>query len=413
MEPFMRAGLSIGATGELRQRVRVPVHTIALGDGAAVVFSTPSMINQMEHAARAALRPFLEVNEESVGVDVNVTHLAATPVGAFVHATARVTSIDGKVVSFEVEARDDHDVIGRGTHRRAVIDVNKFASRLQAKSGTGSSMNVHPPKIVPNTGSMPAFTRLVASIEKKCLTVTLNRPDKLNCIDPAMSGELRLLVEWLVGHEQDVRVVVITGAGKGFCAGDDLKQMTRHTPDEAERWNVSEAELFLAMQQLPQVLVAMINGACFGGGMIVALACDLRVASRAAQFGMPEVNLGWPPSFGIPLLASSVGKARAAELCLRGHTIDAAEAERIGLVHEVTPPMTLERTVAKRVEELLSKPATALRETRRLMHAVLPDVSAETETATNASYLRSLSHGDAKEGLSSFLEKRPARFKGP
>jgi enoyl-CoA hydratase len=397
--------------GELTRRV-TGERTIALGGGRATVFSTPAMIDLMEHAARACVATYLDESEETVGMDVNVTHLAATPIGATVRAVARITGINDRVIDFDIEAFDESAQIGRGTHRRAVINVDRFAQKLHQKGDAVSFMPVNDPQITPDTKPIPTFSTLSTLIDAGVMTLTLNRPDRLNAINPTMSGELRALVDWLAGHEELVRVVVVTGAGKGFCAGDDLKRMLEHSIDEAQRWNVSEAELFLAMQKLAQPLIAKINGACFGGGIVIALSCDLRIAASSARFGMPEVNMGWPPSFAIPLLSSAVGKPRAIELCLRGHTIDAREAAGIGLVHRIVPAMMLDRTVSGIAKELVSKPPLALRETRRLLHATLPDITPWTETRTNASYIRSLTHPDAKEGLAAFIEKRPPRFTG-
>ena len=132
----MLPGLTPGMATTLQWRV-TPEHSIHLAAHqrrGAVVFATPAMVNLMEHAALEVLRPYLEPGEESVGVTVQIEHLAATPLGATVTAEARVTAIDGKLIDFEVTARDALDLIGRGTHRRAIIGVEKFAARLKEKA---------------------------------------------------------------------------------------------------------------------------------------------------------------------------------------------------------------------------------------------------------------------------------------
>jgi predicted thioesterase len=135
----MKAGLAPGATGEVILRVEGPAMTIQLeGAGAPAVYATPRLVWDMESAAREALRPFLEPGEETVGTRIEVRHLAATPVGMRVRATARVTEVDGRRVVFAVEAHDETEKIGEGTHERFVIQVAKFASRVAAKKPGGA-----------------------------------------------------------------------------------------------------------------------------------------------------------------------------------------------------------------------------------------------------------------------------------
>jgi len=409
----MKDGLSIGHVGTLAWDV-TPDRTIGLGGGRAVVFSTPSMINLMEHAARAALGPYLDDNEESVGVDVSVTHLAATPAGGVVRGEARVTGIDGRLISFDIAAFDAAEQIGRGAHRRAVINVDKFARKLAEKGAPAVTAvgrrSVNEPVLKPDRGELPRTEALGVAVAGQVMTITLNRPAALNAINPQMSGELRKLLDWLAGHPEAVRVVIVTGAGKGFCAGDDMKLMDVHTVEQAEAWNVSEAELFLAFQRVPQTFIAAINGPCFGGGIVLAVACDFRIASRAATFGMPEVKLGWPPAFALPQLAALVGKANALDLCLRCPTIAAERALAIGLVGEVVAPNLVMRTAEARAAELLAMAPIALRETRLLIHRIVPNATPLTETLTNAAYVRCLQTQDTKEGLASFREKRKAKY---
>lgn len=129
----MKVTLTVGVKGELTTRVG-PGNTITLGDDQrATVFSTPSMINLMEHAAREALRPHLETGEESVGIDVNIEHTSATPPKNEVTATATVTAIDKTVISFDVVASDSWGEVGRGTHRRAVVKTSRLVSKLGHK----------------------------------------------------------------------------------------------------------------------------------------------------------------------------------------------------------------------------------------------------------------------------------------
>lgn len=409
----MLPGLQVGHTAEILWEV-LPERTIALAGGRATVFSTPSMINLMEHAARKALQPYLEPNEESVGVDVQVKHLAASPLSAAVRGVAKVTRIEGKSIDFDLSAFDSAEQIGQGVHRRAVIDVDKFAKRLEQKGGAAVSASaiVPEPILRPNTGELPAMSAVQCSVANGVATVTMNRLSVLNVMDPTMGRELRAVVDWLAGHETIARVVVLTGAGRAFCAGDDLKSIQTLPQNEAEAWNVRQADLLMALQRLPQPIIAAINGPCFGGGVVLACACDFRIASRSATFGMPEARHGWVPSFGVPQLAAVVGKANALDLCLRGKTINAERAAAIGLVNEITPPAMLPRTAESWTKELLSIAPVSLRETRQLIHRIVPDATSFTETMTQAAYIRCLRTADSKEGLAAFFEKRPPKFIG-
>jgi enoyl-CoA hydratase/carnithine racemase/predicted thioesterase len=410
----MKPGLSVGQSAELHWQVS-PERTIALGGGRATVFSTPSMINLMEHAARAALEPFLDTSEETVGVDVMVKHLAATPLNAGVRGVATVTRVDNRLIDFDITAFDSSEQIGQGTHRRAVIDVDKLAKRLEQQKGgvaVSAAQVVPEPVIRPNAGEMPPLSVVQCTVANGVATVAMNRPAVLNVMDPAMGRELRQVVDWLAGHAESVRVVVLTGAGRAFCAGDDLKAIQTLPIEEAEAWNVRQCDLLMSLQRIPQPIIAAINGPCFGGGAVLACACDFRLASRNATFGMPEAKHGWVPSFGIPQLAAVVGKANALDLCLRGRTITAERALAIGLVNEIAPPAMLARSVDAFARELMALAPVSLRETRQLIQRIVPDATSFTETLTHAAYTRCLRTQDAREGLAAFFEKRPPKFQG-
>ncbi len=143
---------------------------------------------------------------------------------------------------------------------------------------------------------------------------------------------------------------------------------------------------------------------------MAACACDLRVASHAAKLGMPEILLGWPPGYGIAQLTALIGKARAMEMCLTGESITAQQARDYGLVHRLVASGSLMPEARKWAEQLLALPASALRETKRLLHA---DEGIQPKTAflaDTAAYIRCLQERDAREGIAAFREKRPARF---
>ena len=407
----MLPGLTPGMATTLQWRV-TPEHSIHLAADqrrGAVVFATPAMVNLMEHAALEVLRPYLEPGEESVGVTVQIEHLAATPLGATVTAEARVTAIEGKLIDFEVSARDALDLIGRGTHRRAIIGIEKFASRLKEKAAKLPESAMIPLSVTPNSGSLPPLSTLLLSVAGSLATVTLNRPQKLNAVNVQMTADWEQVNSWLAGHSE-IRVVIVTGAGNAFCAGDDVPEVGTLALDAARDLSHRQARMYLTWERLPQIFIAAIHGPAFGAGCVAAYSCDFRIAAHGAHLGMPEIKLGWPPGYGLAQLTALVGKARALDLCLTGRQITAAEALQYGLLHEVVPANRLLPSIRELVAQLLALPAEALRETKRLIHADEGTGPKQAYLADTAGYIRCLELPDAQEGIAAFGEKRPARF---
>ena len=403
----MKPGLQAGQTGEMTWVVD-PTMTITLGgQAAATVFSTPSMILLMERAAREALRPYLEEGEESVGAEVQVEHMAPALLGETVRGVARVTAVDGRRVSFELAAYAGERELGRGTHRRAVIRLERLVQSLgQLSRETAASVSVG------DGGELPVFTTLRVEVEGRIAAVTLNRPRSLNAVDRQMTADLERLVAWLAANAEQVRVVTVTGEGEAFSAGDDIKELEGISMEEARALSLRQAKVYLEFERLPQPILAAVNGLALGGGCVLAYSCDLRVVSHAARFGMPEIRLGWPPGYGVAQLMALVGKARALELCLLGETISAAQALEWGLANEVVPGAMLRRRARDLAERMLRLPAQALRDTKRLVHADEGSLPKLTHRADTDAYLRCLALPDAREGIRAFAEKRPPRFTG-
>ncbi len=406
---IMKPGLKPGDTGRLIWIVDASMVITLGGDSRATVFSTPNMILLMERAAREALRPFLEGGEESVGVDVNVEHLGGASIGMQVTGVARVIWQDGRRVGFAVEAYAGDRLIGKGTHTRAIISVSRLVENLARLSNSeGYAMN-----LAANTGSMPDFQTLMVKVANRIATVTLNRPTSLNAVNSQMTSDIEQVVAWLLGHPQDVRVVLLTGAGSAFCAGDDVKELRSLPLTTARALSHRQAEMYLAFERLPQPVIALVNGDAFGAGCVAAYSADLRIVSHAARFAMPEIRLGWPPGYGIAQLTALIGKARALEMCMTGEPITAAKALEWGLASELVSAGSLMHRGLQLAEKLLQMPAVALRETKRLIHL---DEGAQPKVAHRAdteAYLRCLELPDAQEGIAAFSEKRSPRFVDP
>jgi enoyl-CoA hydratase len=404
----MKPGLKIGDAGELNWVVD-PTMTITLGGvPQATVFSTPSMIMLMEQSAREALRPFLEEGEESVGVEVQVEHTGAAVLGSTVRGVAKVSEIGGRRVTFEVQTYVGDREIGRGQHRRALVDLNRLVSNvMQLLKEEDRVMNLKP-----TTGELGGLETVTVEVSNRIATVTLNRPRAANAINVEMTGELECIVAWLAGHPQEVRVVVISGAGDTFCAGDDVKEVAGLSLEAARTLSLRQANLFLALEQLPQPVIAAVNGPAFGAGCVAAYSCDWRLASHGARFAMPEIKLGWPPGYGIAQLTALVGKARALEMCLTGDSITATQALEWGLINEILPGTMLMKSAQQLAGRLLLLPAEALRQTKRLIHLDAGNLPRVTHRADTEAYLRCLELPDAREGISAFVEKRSAKFDG-
>ena len=176
-------------------------------------------------------------------------------------------------------------------------------------------------------------------------TIYLNRPSQRNALNSEMIDELRALIAELRGDES-TRAIIVTGAGKAFSVGADVEMLRRigeaSTPDATRAEIVKWRETFDAFEQLPQITIAAINGLAYGGGVVLALTCDFRLASTRAIFGLPEIKLGMVLALGgTQRLTRLIGVSAAKELILRGRNVTAYDAQRMGLVHRIAEPNEL------------------------------------------------------------------------
>ena len=197
----------------------------------------------------------------------------------------------------------------------------------------------------------------------------LNRPEALNALNRELTAALEQELE-RVATMDEVRVLVVAGRGRAFCAGNDIKEMQTVTGDEAAALARRQAALMHRFSTLPQVTVAAVDGWALGGGLMLAAAQDLRVASDRARFGLPEVTLGFNPGYGIARLFDVVAGGHARDLLLTGRTIHATEALRMGLVNRVVAPPTLEASVATFAAEIARSPRGGLAATKEIVAAI-------------------------------------------
>lgn len=235
--------------------------------------------------------------------------------------------------------------------------------------------------------------------------IKVNRPDKLNALNlEVVRGILEALKE--EASKKDVKVVIITGEGRAFSAGADVSMFKDLSPIEAFKLSKELNEGFRAIREFPKPIIAMVNGFALGGGLELAMACDLRIASDKAQFGQPEITLGIITgaggSFRLPEL---VGLAKAKELLFTGDLIGAEEALRIGLVNRVVPHERLEEETRSIAMKIAERPAKVL----ELYKAVLNGAPYDLEALA---FGLVFSTHDSKEGINAFLEKRKPKFRG-
>ncbi len=244
-------------------------------------------------------------------------------------------------------------------------------------------------------------------------TVSLHRPEKLNALNRTLILELTAAFRAIVAAGE-ARVAILTGSGeKAFAAGADIAEMASLTSVEARRFAAEGHELGALMESAPFPVIAQVQGFALGGGCELALACDFIHAGAKAKFGQPEVNLGVIPGFGgTQRLARRVGIGMARELCFSGKILDAAEALRIGLVNAVHPQAELAAKVKELATLIAPKGPLAVAAAKRVL------LKGEDQSLATANALEVEAFGglfgsaDQREGMSAFVEKRPAAFTG-
>ncbi len=264
--------------------------------------------------------------------------------------------------------------------------------------------------------SKPSFRHLlITTTAEGVRTITLDRPEKLNAVNPRLADELPEALQQ-AAHDDAVRVVVITGAGRGFCAGLDLGEPvaltggTRAGRLDPLYW-VGKWVLALASCEKP--VIAAVNGAAAGAGFGLALACDLRIVAAGARMTAGYVRRGLSPDAGVTwFLPRLIGHGRAAEIIFTGRDIDAAEAERIGLVSRVVPDAEVLSAAHLLASQLAAGPPVALALTKRLL-VESASASLEAQLRSELSHIKTcFGTADVREAMTAFMEKRAPVFHG-
>lgn len=258
-----------------------------------------------------------------------------------------------------------------------------------------------------------AYRNLEVSNRGAVRTITVNRPDKLNALNRATLNELTIVFTQ-AAQDDAVRAVVLTGAGdKAFVAGADIAEMNGYTPTQAQGFSETGQRLMLIIERLGKPVIARIQGFALGGGMELAMACHLRIASEKARFGQPEINLGLIPGFGATQrLTRLAGRAAALELCLTGTPVKARRAADLGIVNRVVDHDELDAGVDALADQLAAAAPLAA---AGILDAVLNGNECSIDQGLayeSRNFALAFSTDDMREGTTAFLEKRKAEFKG-
>lgn len=256
------------------------------------------------------------------------------------------------------------------------------------------------------------YQTLLTALDNGILTITINRPDKLNALNKDVFTDLNKTLDEIESNVE-IKSVIITGAGpKAFVAGADISEFDALNKEEAMALAKRGQDTFARIENSPKPIVAAVNGFALGGGCELAMACHFRVASENAKFGQPEVNLGLIPGYGgTQRLVQLIGKGMAMELLMSAHMIDANEAKQLGLVNYVTTADTLLEHTKKILDIINSKAPLAIAGCIKAANAVFDESQNGFETEIKE-FGNCFVTEDMKEGVSAFLEKRKASFTG-
>jgi enoyl-CoA hydratase len=256
------------------------------------------------------------------------------------------------------------------------------------------------------------YQTLLSSLENNILTVTINRPDKLNALNKDVFADLNKVLDEIYSNPA-IRSVIITGAGpKAFVAGADISEFNGLTLEESKTLAKSGQDTFFRIERSPKPIVACVNGFALGGGCELAMSCHFRIASENAKFGQPEVNLGLLPGYGgTQRLVQLIGKGRAMELLVSATMIDANTALQYGLVNYVVPQEELIAKAKSILDIINTKAPIAVAKCIESANAVFDETKNGYDVEVN-SFAACFVTEDMKEGTTAFLEKRKAVFVG-
>ena len=253
-----------------------------------------------------------------------------------------------------------------------------------------------------------AYENIIFEKEENVAVITFNRPEAMNALNNQTRAEFAEAITD-VAADEEIKVLILTGSGKAFVAGSDIKEFNKTTPFMAHNIH----RLGEMVEKLPKPVIAAVNGFCLGGGCEIAMGCDIIIASEKAKFGQTEINIGIiPGGGGTQRLQRLIGPCRAKELIFTGDIIRADEADRIGLVNRVVPMDELMPAAKELAKKIAYKSAAALKLAKQ---AINYGMQAPLESGLKYEYemyALALSLEDKAEGVSAFIEKRKPKFVG-
>jgi enoyl-CoA hydratase/carnithine racemase len=254
---------------------------------------------------------------------------------------------------------------------------------------------------------------VLTTVENGVATLTLNRPQRFNPLSSQMIAAIQAELD-AIASDASVRVVILAAEGKGFCAGHDLKEMRAHTEDKGWQQGLFDAcsRMMIALTEIPQPVIARVQGIATAAGCQLVSMCDLAVAADTATFAMPGVNIGVfcsTPAVGV---VRNVGRKHAMEMLLTGEPIDAATAQSWGLVNRVVPSSRLDAEIRRFTDIILSRSSATIRFGKQAFYRQIDHPLAAAYDIASEVMACNLLLDDAAEGIDAFLQKRPASWRG-
>jgi enoyl-CoA hydratase/carnithine racemase len=254
---------------------------------------------------------------------------------------------------------------------------------------------------------------VLTTVENGVAILTLNRPQRFNPLSSQMIAAIQAELD-AIASDASVRVVILAAEGKGFCAGHDLKEMRAHTEDKGWQQGLFDAcsRMMIALTEIPQPVIARVQGIATAAGCQLVSMCDLAVASDTATFAMPGVNIGVfcsTPAVGV---VRNVGRKHAMEMLLTGEPIDAATAQSWGLVNRVVPSSRLDAEIRRFTDIILSRSSATIRFGKQAFYRQIDHPLAAAYDIASEVMACNLLLNDAAEGIDAFLQKRPASWRG-
>ena len=254
---------------------------------------------------------------------------------------------------------------------------------------------------------------VLSTVANGVATLTLNRPERFNPLSYQMMSAIQAELDTIAG-DSSVRVVILAAAGKGFCAGHDLKEMRDHTGDKGWQRGLFDAcsRMMIALTEIPQPVIARVQGVATAAGCQLVSMCDLAVAADTATFAMPGVNIGVfcsTPAVGV---VRNIGRKHAMEMLMTGEPIDAATAQSWGLVNRVVPSGRLDAEIRRFTDIILSRSSATIGFGKQAFYRQIDHPLAAAYDIAGEVMARNMLLEDAAEGIDGFLQKRPAHWRG-